>query len=295
MYLLHACIEFAKKTPITIIVAHVNHGLRGKESDLDAKFVKNIAKKLNLTYEETTLNKLPKGNLEEQCRLKRYQFLEKIRAKHKAKWILTAHHLNDNIETVLLNLTRGSFLNGLSGIQEADNQRHLLRPLINLTKETIVKEVKQQKIKFRHDKTNDDTKFSRNLLRHKVIPELKKINPGLENTLIQNIKLINEFNDFLNEHIQKWLKANFQNNAFPKPTFLKQHPTIQKQILLTIYKNIHGNTEKFNQKHLNQIMKILNQNISNKQKEFGPHHTILVKNNKIHFVSRPRPRDRLTK
>lgn len=276
MFLLHKCAEFAQKTSVKFIVAHVNHGLRGKESDLDAQFVKKTAEKLNLIYEETTLKKLPKGNLEEQCRIKRYEFLEKIRNKYKANWILTAHHQNDNIETVLLNLTRGSFLNGLSGIKEIDTQRKLLRPLLNLTKEEILHENKRLKIKYRDDKSNFNIIFSRNLIRIKIIPELKKINPGLEKTLAKNITLTAELNDFLNQSSEKWLKKNYSNTKIPRKSFLNLHPAVQKNILLLIYIQLNGNPEKFNQKHLEQILKIISQNHSNKKKEFGSGHFISI-------------------
>jgi tRNA(Ile)-lysidine synthase len=274
MYLLDLLLKFKKNTPIEIIVAHVNHNLRGKESIADAKFVKNIAKKHGLKFEIKTLKPIKTGNLEEKCREERYNFFEKLRRKYNAKWILTAHHLDDNIETVLFNFIRGSALSGLKGIEYCSEKRHLLRPLLKTRKKEILSYLKKYNIPFRTDATNEDTRFSRNLIRHKIIPELKKINPNFEKTLAENLVNFHELDSYMQTRTNNWLSKNKKKDRLPLNKFLSLDATLQKNILAHIYKELYGNTNKFNQNHLKQILKIIQQKSSNKKKEFGDKHFI---------------------
>jgi len=281
IFLLQECLKFSKKSPIKIVVAHINHKLRGKESDKEEQLVKKIAQKFDLEFELHTLDKIPKGNLEEQCRIKRYTFFEKIRKKYKAKWILTAHHHNDNIETIILNLVRGSFIDGLSGMDLCDKSRHLLRPLLFITKNQILSDLKKHKIRFCTDASNQDLIFSRNRIRHNVIPELKTINEGLEQIFYNNIINFKELQNYIDKKTNSWLKTNYKkNDRFLHQKFIKLDPIIQKSILSQIYKKKYGSLNKFNQSHLNQILKILHQPSSNKKKEFGNNYFIQVQRSK---------------
>lgn len=281
IFLLNECLKYEKTHSLKIIVAHVNHKLRNKESDKEEKFVEKIAKNNNLKYELLILENLPKGNLEEQCRIQRYNFFEKLRKKYKAKWILTAHHLNDNIETVILNLIRGGFIDGLSGMDLCDKKRHLFRPLLFTTKEHILEDLKKHKIPFRLDKSNMDPRFSRNLVRLMVIPRLKTINKNLEQVFYHNISNFRELKTYIDKKTDNWLKSHYKkDNKFSHKNFLQLEPIMQKSVLSNIYKRKYGNLNKFNQNHLNQILKIIHQNDSNKKKEFGDDYFIQIKRSK---------------
>ncbi|MBD3328523.1 tRNA lysidine(34) synthetase TilS [Candidatus Peregrinibacteria bacterium] len=269
-----------------LIIAHVNHQTRGKENEKDAIFVHNLSKKLNLPFEEIIIEKHKKGNAEDYFRNKRYEFFEELRQKYKANWIITAHHLNDNIETILLNFTRGANISGLTGIHFKDENRHIIRPLLNISRDEIEKQLKNWKQKFRVDSSNYNIDHSRNRIRQNVIPELKKINPNLEKTLKENIENLKETANFIKNKTDSWIKTNYKNNQFEINKFLNQALTIQNSILSRIFKKIHGNTNKFNQNHLKQIRKILEQNISNKKKEFGPGHFIEIRKDKDAKVAR---------
>jgi len=277
IYLLTLC----KKLNINTIVAHIDHNIR-KESKKDALFVKKVCKTLNTPIETITLKPITKGNLEEKFREKRYQFFEKLRKKHKAKWILTAHHLNDNIETILFNLTRGTSLEGLTGIKTTDKNRKLLRPLLFMTKQQITNYLTTNKIKWIEDKTNKQTKYSRNRIRQNIIPELKQINPNLEKTFTNTIENLKELNNYINKKTTNWLKRNLKNNTIELSKFKKLDSTLQKKILAKIWIKFYKNTDKFNTNHLKQILKIIKKAHSNKKKEFGNTHFIAItkQNNK---------------
>lgn len=279
MYLINLCLEFRASTPIIIVIAHVNHNLRGKESDKDAEFVEKFAKKNGIKFELKSLKKIKKGNLEEKCREERYEFFEKLRLKHNAKWILTAHHMEDNVETIIFNFIRGTSLSGLRGIEYCSKERHLLRPILNVRKEKVLAYLKKNKIRFMTDSTNADTDFSRNLIRHKIIPEMEKINPNFVKTLGENLVNFRELEDYMKNRTIKWLAKNKNGNRLPLDKFLSLEPALQKSVLAFIYKDIHGNTNKFNQNHLKQILKVIRQKAANKKKEFGDGHFMEITKN----------------
>lgn len=275
VYLLHLCHKIIKQHPFKMVVAHLDHNFR-RQSSKDRAFVQNIATKLNLPFETEKLKKLTGGNIEERFREARYSFLESIRKRFNADWILTGHHLNDNIETILLNITRGTSFDGLSGMRESDPKRHLLRPLINTPKTQIIADAKKSKLKHVRDVSNFDTTFSRNRIRQNVIPELKKINPSLEQTFLQNIQNWQQTKSDINDHINLWITRNFTRSRLPLDRFLKLPPSFQSSVLATIYKKYYGSTNKFNTAHLKQIMTIINQQYSNRKKEFGRHYFIAI-------------------
>lgn len=269
MYLLELCASHAKKNQWKLVVAHVNHGLRGKESDIDETFVHAAAKKLNLIFETHRLQPITKGNLEEEARNGRYAFLEKIRKQYDAEWIVTAHHRDDNIETVLFNLIRGTSALGLGGMKIASPELHLLRPLLGIDKNEILAYLKKNHIRYRTDKSNKNLNLSRNLLRHKIIPLIEKINPSFRQTMSLNIRDYALLREYFNEETGRWLKENWVKNRMPLEDFLKLSAVLQKTVLANLYKTIHGNTNRFNQKHLEHIMQFLSKKINGTKKEFG--------------------------
>lgn len=287
VFLLIKLLEIDKELKLKLIVAHFNHGLRGKESENDAKFVRKLAEKYDLPFEcvKSSVLKNSKSGVEEKGRQLRYKFFEKIRRKWKAEWVLTAHHRDDNIETVLFNLIRGTSFNGLKGIKTADFNRHLLRPLLQITKAEIIAYLKQKKIPHRIDKSNVDIIFSRNLLRKKIIPLFKKINDNFEETFAANLENFGEIADFMNTKCAEFMSNVYAKHTetkkrsaimFPLDNFLELHPAMQKSLLVYLYKKIHGSTNKLTWKHLRQILNVLLQKKSEMKKEFGLRYFICI-------------------
>lgn len=171
---------------LKIYAAHLNHKLRGKESDEDEEFVKEFCKKNKVecvveSRDIKTIAKETKRSIEETARLERYKFFNEVLQKFKANKIVTGHTLNDNAETMIFNFIRGSGVSGLRGIPvKRDN---IIRPLLGLTKEEIVDFLKEEKISFRVDSSNLEEDFTRNFIRNKIIPLLLELNPNLYETL----------------------------------------------------------------------------------------------------------------
>lgn len=163
----------------TFSVAHCNFQLRGKASDGDEAFVSSWCERNHIRFFSKKF-KLDQGSTQLNARNARYRWFETLVATHGFSKVVTAHHLNDSLETTLLNLVRGSGLRGLTGINDSDN--NILRPLSKSTKEEILEYARKHNIDWREDHTNQSTIYDRNLIRHQVIPLLYKLNPSLLST-----------------------------------------------------------------------------------------------------------------
>jgi tRNA(Ile)-lysidine synthase len=162
-------------------IAHCNFQLRGNESDDDELFVKDYALQNNLPFFSTSFNTKQvaadnKKGIQETARELRYQWLEEIRRKHNFGFIATAHHANDNVETLLINLFKGTGLSGLHGIREVNG--NIIRPLLFATRENINEFISTNHISFREDSSNSSEKYLRNDLRLNIIPKIEKTFPN---------------------------------------------------------------------------------------------------------------------
>ena len=255
VFLLH----FLQQLPCKTIAAHLNHQLRD-EADADQKFVEKIAKNPESHKEKIAAQK---GNLEENGRKARYKFFNKLAKKHQAKFIITAHHADDNLETALLNFIRGASLQGLSGMQELDG--NLLRPLLQFSKKEITEYLALKKIAFEKDISNDDNTYSRNFLRNEVIPQLQKLNPSIAKTYAKNAKNLREIQLYLNEEAKKHITTH-KNLAKP---FKEQSLPLQKTILRQMYQELIGNTRNIENIHIQECLALIHTNIGNKKKKLG--------------------------
>lgn len=198
--------RFKKKYKITINAVHVNHNLRGNESKRDEKFCKDLCKNLNIDFYPATVNvktfaRKNKKSIEEAARILRYKELNRLAKKLDADKIITAHNLDDNTETVLLNFFNGAGLNGLAGIPfKRDN---IIRPFLCLAKNEIIHYLKIKNLEFVSDSSNASLEFKRNFIRHQIIPNLKEnINPALDKAILKSggviknqLELINFFTE----------------------------------------------------------------------------------------------------
>lgn len=149
------------------IIAHIDHGIR-KDSHLDAEFVKSFAKEYDTTFETIRLE-LGESASEEQAREARYEFLFSLLKKYKADAIITAHHQDDVLETMLINMIRNSGPRGLVGFSRSN----ILRPFMNRSKQDIIKYAKEHNLQWREDSTNLDPKYMRNYMRQSIVPRLE--------------------------------------------------------------------------------------------------------------------------
>ncbi|MBK5284271.1 MAG: tRNA lysidine(34) synthetase TilS [Bacteroidia bacterium] len=206
--------ELFHKAGFSFAIAHCNFKLRVKESDGDEQFVKTLSEKYKVPYfskrfdtkEHSGNNKI---SIQMAARDLRYSFFEEVRKKHKYNFIATAHHKSDVMETMLINLTRGTGISGLHGILPKRNK--IIRPLLFAKRDEIEIFVSANTISFREDSSNQSEKYQRNLIRKKVSPLLKEINPDVENSFYESALKMRGVEKLLLDFVDAFSKANVLN------------------------------------------------------------------------------------
>ena len=191
--MLHLLTELAPELNITVYAAHFNHMLRGNEADRDEAFVLNMCKKMGIFCfcgRENVANyaKSHSLNVEEAARILRYEFLQKTASTLDSAKIATAHNADDNAETVILNLTRGTGLAGLRGIPPV--RENIVRPILCLTRERVEQYLNDRRIEYVTDSTNLEDIYTRNNIRHNVMPVLKTLNPRFSENLLKTCDIL---------------------------------------------------------------------------------------------------------
>ena len=299
--------ELKEKLNFDIVVAHVNHGLR-ENAKIDEEYVKEFCEKnkiecfvLNANVKEVSENR--KIGLEEAGRIVRYNFFDEISKKVGAKKIGIAHNKNDNLETMIMNLLRGSGTNGLRGI-EPQNQNYI-RPLIEIDRKEIESFCEKENLNPRIDESNFENEFTRNKIRNIVVPFIKEeFNPNIVESFWRLAEITREQEDFLNlvtnEEYSKVLieeqnLSNFDDNKseynnekeatiiLNLKEFNNKPKVIQKKIILLAIKKVFGNIKGIEKIHLEDIIKLCNRNIGNKYLTPNKNLKIVIKNKQIHI------------
>ena len=173
--------DLCRNSNLNISLAHCNFKLRNAESDGDEQFIKDFSKAHDLEvftthFETESFAQTSKQSIQMAARQLRYEWFKTLQKQHGFDYILTAHHADDNLETVLINLSRGTGLEGLTGIPEMNGS--IVRPLLEFSRDAIHDFAIQEEISWREDSSNESTKYLRNNLRHTIIPLLKDLNPS---------------------------------------------------------------------------------------------------------------------
>ena len=192
------------KMEYDISFAHCNFHLRGIDSDLDEKFVIEKADEFNIKYYITHFNtfdhaKKNRQSIQMAARELRYSWFRELLKIHGFDYLLTAHHADDNLETFLINLTRGTGLEGLTGIPEIKNKT--IRPLLPFTKIEIENYAKENNLSWREDRSNDDTKYLRNKIRHELIPIFNEINPAFMESFANTLNYLKGSDQIIKDRI----------------------------------------------------------------------------------------------
>lgn len=194
-----------------LIVAHFDHGIR-EESSADAEFVQELARKYNLKYEGNR-TELGAGASENQARQMRYKYLRQVCKKYNASGILLAHHQDDLIETAIINLLRGTSWRGLASMTEFSSndmdKTLIIRPLLNRTKEQLIKYAHDYGLQWREDSTNDNQKYLRNYVRHTLLPSALKKDSEFGNKMLESITKI--------QSLKAEIEAELHNLLSTKP------------------------------------------------------------------------------
>ena len=243
---------------------HLNHNLRGAEADKDEAFVIELCKKLDIpiyTYSKdiNTMALNQKKSIEEAAREARYNLLNKCMLDIGANKIATAHHKNDNVETILLNLFRGTGLKGLTGIQP--KRGNIIRPLINITKSEIENYCDRHNITYRVDKTNYESDYTRNKIRNLIIPYIEKeMGHSITNPIANVSKILTLDENYLdrtvNELYKKIVISTDSEIKININNFKTLDGAIKQRLIRKILEKYTGSLKGFTQTHIIAITEL---------------------------------------
>ncbi|KMQ62744.1 tRNA(Ile)-lysidine synthetase [Chryseobacterium sp. BLS98] len=189
---------------LTYQVAHINYRLRGEDSDLDQKTVQDFCEKNHVQfhlYEVSEKDKKPENSIQLWAREIRYRFFREIREQENLDFLVTAHHLNDQLETFIINLSKASGISGLSGIPAGRN--NMIRPLLPFSKEEIYEYAEKNKIDFREDLSNKKSDYLRNKIRNEIVPRLLETNEHFLENFKKSSSYLNQTRDFVEKQIEE--------------------------------------------------------------------------------------------
>lgn len=244
--LLHLLKKIDKKR---IVIAHLDHSIR-KESSEDLEFVKDLAIKEGYEFISKRLENAPKN--EEEARVSRYKFLSKCLKQYQASHIALAQHQSDQIETLLLQLIRGTHSFSPMKVLSSDNK---WRPLLEYTKEEILRYAQTNNLKWREDNSNTDNKYARNRLRNLVIPEIQKINPNFAQRFLEFVTQVKSMSEI---SIKELSKIDISNNI-KRDDFLALSEMAQQTLIKKLAPELYS-------KHIKEVIELINKGIGNKQK-----------------------------
>ena len=282
--------KLKEKLGFDIVVAHINHGLR-ENAKLDEEYVLELTKKLGIKCFVCHANieeeaKKQKRGIEETGRIIRYNFFEEILNQENANKIAIAHNSNDNVETIIMNIMRGSGTSGLKGIEPKNGK--YIRPLIEIKREDIDKYTKEYNP--RHDESNDENEYTRNKIRNIVIPYIKsEFNPNILDTITRLSSISKEESEYLElktkEAYEKMLIEENEQIVLDLKKFNNEELVIRKRIILYSINKLFGTTKGIEKIHIDDIIKLCKNNIGNKYLTPNKNTKIVIKNKQIIIIS----------
>lgn len=276
-----------------IVVAHINHMIREEAAD-DEKFVKDFCKKKNIEFYAKSIDvqKLANTNkigTEEAGRNVRYKFFNEVLEKTNSNKVAIAHNKNDKAETIIMNFMRGSGISGLKGIEEKREQ--YIRPLIECERIEIERYCDEQKLNPRIDKTNFENEYTRNKIRNVVIPYVKKeFNPNIVDTLNRLSELVREEEKYIDKQVKEsysdlMLEENEEQIILDLKKFNQQEKVIKSRLVLYTIMRLFNTSKGIEKIHVEDIIKLCNNNIGNKYLTPNKNIKVLVKNHRIYFLN----------
>ncbi len=253
--LIHYMKSKADKFRFSLKAVNVEHGIRGESSKKDSLFVKNLCTALEIPLrtfcvDAPAFSKQNKLSLEEGARVLRYKCFSRAIDEGFCDLVATAHHESDNFESLLFNLFRGTGADGVSGIDEI-TEKGIIRPLLKTSKKEINTYIKENALSFVVDESNFDDKYTRNYLRQKIIPIIKKIFPSAEKSGARFSEIVSQDAEFLNEEAKKQVTL-YGDRAEIKPC----HPALFNRAVIIALKHL-GVKKDWEKKHLDDSYSLL--------------------------------------
>ena len=265
MALIDMLLRIREKYSLNLIVAHVNHNLR-KQSVQEEEYLRNYCEKKKVMFECMMITEYGDDNFHNEARNIRYDFFEKVVYKYHANYLMTAHHGDDLVETVLMRITRGSNLNGYSGFKKIvdKGEYKIVRPLLSYTKQELEDYDKKNHIMYYIDDSNAKDKYTRNRYRKYVLPFLKEEDCNIHLKYLKFSTVLNEANQFIEHERDKALKKVINKNIIKIDIFKELDSFIQKEILYYMMNDFYqDDLILINDKHIELLLNLIYSNRAN--------------------------------
>ena len=237
VYMLHVLLDLSEKLGFSLCAAHFNHMLRGEEADSDEAFVKSLCTALEIPFysergDVAAFAKNHGKSTEEAARIMRYAFLQNTAEKIGAAKIATAHNADDNAETVILNLVRGTGLAGLRGIPPTRD--NIIRPILCITRQEVETYLSSCGIEYVTDSTNLEDIYSRNKLRHHVMPVLQELNPRFSESILRTGDLLRQDEEYLSCEAEKIINEHADGNRIKTSVLSALPKSISSRVIVKL-------------------------------------------------------------
>jgi tRNA(Ile)-lysidine synthase len=271
--LAHALWTLRARFTLRLHIAHLNHQLRGKESDEDALFVEELARQWNVpatveSHDVAAFARERKLSVEEAARMVRYGFLQQVAEREGARAVAVAHQADDQAETIVMHFIRGAGLAGLRGIQPVAQHPlrppvRLLRPLLAMTRAEIDAYCAAHQLTPRMDTTNADTTLLRNRIRHELLPLLETYNPNIRASLRRNAQLIADDYDYLHQRaVGQWertlLTQTKQSIAFSLSGWQTLKPSLKRALIRMAVRQLRPHVRHLDAQHVENALQVSN-------------------------------------
>lgn len=272
-----------------LVIAHVNHNKR-PESIEEYNFIKNMAKEKRIPFEGYSITNTNSTNFHHDSRLQRYDFFRAIAQKYHATKIAVAHHLDDQVETVLMRIVRGTSFKGYSGIKEIRYDRNvsIIRPLMDIKKDAIIEYAYEHKITYFEDSSNNEDIYTRNRFRHNIIPLLKQENPNLDNKILQLAEYIDSANEVIEEKTKEFLNEFCIYNNVSLEAFNTLNKIIKINVLQKMINTASSNTVEVSYEHYKALIEICTSDIPNQTYSL-PNEYLFVKEYEVIYIKKEEP------
>ena len=265
MALMNILLNLSKKIDIKIICAHVNHNVR-EQSKIEEEFLKKYCSEKDIILEHMTIEKYGDDNFHNEARTIRYNFFDRIVEKYNANYLMTAHHADDLMETILMRIVRGSSLKGYAGFRPIiEKEKYkIIRPLIFVTKDDIALYDEKEDIPYYIDQSNFKGKYTRNRYRKTILPFLKGEDKNVHEKFIKFSNLLNEYDDFVENAVKKIYGDVIKENKLIISKYNELEELLKNRILSKMLEMYYqDDLMLINDSHIELIKKLINSNRKN--------------------------------
>ena len=284
--------KYCAQTGTALYAAHVNHCIRGAEADKDEEFCRETAKRLGvkifvLKVDVPAYAQEHKLSVETAARELRYEFFDRIMRENNIHILATAHNANDNLETILFNLSRGCGLSGICGIPPVRNCEggYVVRPILEMSKTQILEYCRDNGIEFVTDSTNTDTDYTRNMIRAQIIPALMAINSGavenaarLSATLRDDAACLEGMTDWFLESIEDDMSVDTEK-------LVGSPAAISSRVIIALYREVSGG-KSLEQVHVNDIIRLCERCVTHSKIQLPSGIDAKIENKRLYFEKR---------